>query len=146
LALLRHPEQFERLHDHPDLAANAVEECLRYDAPVQLTSRETREDLELFGVKFPKGIEINLIIGSANRDEARFVGADHFDIGRDASGHIAFGYGAHFCLGAPLARLEGEVALGRLATRLPELALDAEDPLWRPGLVLHGLQSLGASF
>ena len=146
LALLRHPDQLERLRRQPDLAANAVEECLRYDAPVQLTSRETREDLELFGVKFPKGIEINLIIGSANRDEARFVGADHFDIGRDASGHIAFGYGAHFCLGAPLARLEGEVALGRLATRLPELALDTENLLWRPGLVLHGLQSLGASF
>ncbi len=146
LALMRHPDQLERLRLHPGLASSAVEECLRYDAPVQLTSRQPLEDLELFGVKFSKGIEINLIIGSANRDETRFDNPNRLDIGRDASRHISFGHGAHFCLGAPLARLEGEIALGRLATRLPELALDEEELLWRPGLVLRGLQSLPVSF
>jgi cytochrome P450 len=145
LALMRHPDQLERLRRDPTLAASAVEECLRYDAPVQLTSREPLEDLELFGVKFPKGIEIDVIIGSANRDERRFENADQLDIGRDAH-HVSFGHGAHFCLGAPLARLEGEIALGRLAKRLPELALDTDDLVWRPGLVLRGLQSLPVSF
>jgi cytochrome P450 len=146
LALMRHPEQWERLRRQPELAPSAVEECLRYDAPVQLTSRQPLEDLELFGVKFSKGIEINLIIGSANRDETRFDKADRLDIGRDVSRHIAFGHGAHFCLGAPLARLEGEIAFGRLAKRFPGLALDAEELQWRPGLVLRGLQSLPVSF
>jgi cytochrome P450 len=146
LALLRHPDQLKQLREQPELAPAAVEECLRYDAPVQLTSREPFEDVELFGTKFPKGIEIDVIIGSANRDPARFQDADRFDIGRRESGHLAFGHGSHFCIGAPLARLEGEIALGRLAARLPALALDTEEPTWRPGLVLRGLQALPVSF
>jgi len=145
-ALLCHPEQLQRLREAPQLAAGAVEECLRYDAPVQLTSREPLEDLELFGVKFRRGIEINMIIGSANRDEARFDDPDQLDIGRDASGHLSFGYGSHFCLGAPLARLEGEIALRRLAERLPGLEKTTAAFEWRPGLVLRGLRSLPVSF
>jgi len=146
LALLRHPQQFERLRRDPRLASSAVEECLRYDAPVQLTSREPLEDLEYAGVKFPVGIEINLILGSANRDSARFEDPDRFDVARGDSGHLAFGHGAHFCIGAQLARLEGEIALARLAKRLPALALAVDEPSWRPGLVLRGLQSLPVAF
>jgi hypothetical protein len=146
LALLRHPDQMARLRRDPNLAASAVEECLRYDSPVQLTSREPLEDVELFGMKFSKGIEIDVILGSANRDEARFPDADRFDIGRVTSSHLSFGHGSHFCLGAPLARLEGEIALSRLVTRLPALKIEDDDPPWRPGLVLRGLQTLPVSF
>lgn len=146
LALLRHPDQLARLRRDRGLAPSTVEECLRYDAPVQLTSRRAVEDLVLGGVPIGKEAEVDVFIGSTNRDGALFEEPDRFDVGRGATNHLAFGHGAHFCLGAPLARLEGEIALGRLAARLPRLELETEDPPRRPGLVLRGLSALPVRF
>lgn len=146
LALLRHPDQMALLRDDPALAPGAVEECLRYDSPVQLTSREPLEDVTFRGFRFAKGVEIDVIFGAANRDAAKFEDPDRFDIRRDASGHMAFGHGAHFCLGATLARLEAAVALRGLAKRMPRLELVVAEPERRPGLVIRGLVSLPVHF
>jgi len=146
LALLRHPDQMALLRSDPSLAAKAVEECLRYDPPVQLTSREPLEDVAYRGFHLKKGVEINLLFGAANRDAGRFADPDRFDVRRDdASSHLSFGHGAHFCLGATLARLEGEVALRGLAKRMPRMQLAGEPPR-RPGIVIRGLASLPVRF
>ena len=142
LALLHHPEQMQRLRADPGLAASAVEETLRYDSPVQGTSRIPLEAIDLLGVHFAAGIEINTSLGSANRDPEQFSDPDHFDIGRGDKSHLAFGFGAHFCLGASLARLEGEIALRQLVSELPPLQLVTDDPPRRPGLLLRGLAAL----
>ncbi len=146
LALMRHPDQAKYLCENPGMAASAVEECLRYDAPIQVTSRVPSQDLEFRGVHFAKGIEVDLILGAANRDSDRFVDPDRFDIRRQAAGHLSFGHGAHFCLGAPLARLEGEIALSSLVRRMPRMELELDTPPRRPGLVLRGLSSLPVRF
>ena len=146
LALLRNPDQLARLRSDPTLAPSAAEECLRYDAPVQLTSRRAVEDVVLGGIHIAREAEVDVFIGSTNRDAAQFDHPDRFDIGRRATSHLAFGHGAHFCVGAPLARLEGEVALGRLAARMPRLELESEDLPRRPGLVLRGLSSIPVRF
>jgi cytochrome P450 len=104
------------------------------------------QDLEFRGVHFAKGIEVDLILGAANRDSDRFVDPDRFDIRRQAAGHLSFGHGAHFCLGAPLARLEGEIALSSLVRRMPRMELELDDPPRRPGLVLRGLCELRVRF
>ena len=151
LALLRHPEQMRRLRSEPHLAPAAVEECLRYDPPVQLTSRKPEQDVVIDGVRIPSGKEVTLSFGAANRDPEQFEDPERFDIARfegagKAGRHLSFGLGAHFCLGAPLARLEAAVAFRRLATRLPELELADPEPRRRPGLVLRGLSSLPIRF
>ncbi len=146
-ALLQHPEELERLRMHPELAESATEECLRFDPPVQLTSRIPTEDLVFQGTRVPTGAEVTLSFGAANRDPRVFPEPDRFDIRRfaapqKAGRHLSFGLGTHFCLGAPLARLEGAIALQRIAERLSEFELATLEPPRRAGLVLRGLASL----
>jgi cytochrome P450 len=146
LALLRNRGELERLRREPYIAKSAVEELLRFDAPVQLTSRLPREDVELFGQRFEAGLEVNVILGAANRDPAQFRDPDRLDLGRGDNRHLAFGHGAHFCLGAPLARLEAQVAFEGLAQRFPRLDLADGPPAWKPGIVLRGPKALPLQF
>lgn len=141
LALLRNPDQLARLRADSDLDKPAVEELLRYDSPVQLTQRITLDDYEVGGVTIPKGQNLVPLLGAANRDPAAFPEPDRLDLGRGDHRHLAFGGGAHFCLGAALARLEGAVALGRLARRFGEIEL-AGDPVRRSTFTLRGLERL----
>ncbi|MFC7328273.1 cytochrome P450 family protein [Marinactinospora rubrisoli] len=146
LALLTHPEQLAALTADWSLLDGAIEETLRYDGPVQnATSRFTLEPVEIGGVTIPAGGETVLVVlGSADRDPDRFPGGDDFDIRRPHGGHLAFGHGVHFCLGAPLARLEGRVALRSLLERHPDLALDVDPAAlsWRSSLLVRGLAAL----
>jgi cytochrome P450 len=146
LALLRHPDQLERLRAEPGLIATAVEELLRYDSPVQLTSRVAREELELGGKRITRGQYVSLVLGAANRDPKVFPEPDRLDVGRRENRHVAFGHGIHFCLGAALARLEGQIALGTLLRRMPTLRLETATPQWRANQALRGLQSLPVAF
>jgi cytochrome P450 len=125
-ALLRHPEACARVAADPSLVPAAIEETLRWDAPIQLVFRNALRDVELGGAQIKQGDKLCVLIGSANRDERRFPDPDRFDIDRDTQGILSFGFGKHFCLGASLARLEARVALEALAPRLPELRLAAE--------------------
>jgi len=146
LALLRHPAELERLRSDASLTQSAVEELLRYDGPVQRTARITNTDVEISGHKIPKGAMVVPVIGAANRDPAHFPSPDRLDVSRPDNRHIAFGFGIHFCLGAPLARLEGQITLETLLRRLPRLALATERPEWRDSQVLRGLKALPVSF
>ncbi len=128
-ALLRHPDACERVAADPALVPFALEETLRWDAPVQLVFRTVRQDVDVAGVRIPKGAIACALLGSANRDERRFADPDRFDIDRDTQGILSFGFGKHFCLGASLARLEARVALEALAPRLPKLRLTGEREL-----------------
>jgi cytochrome P450 len=139
LALLRHPGQLARLREDPDLIANAVEELLRYDSPVQASRRVTLEPVTVGGVTIPAGAFVMASLGSANRDE-RFWGADAAELRLDrenARQHVSFGAGPHHCLGASLARLEASIALGRMTARFPGLALDGE-VTWNGRINLRG--------
>ena len=146
LALLRHRDQLERLRDDPSLDANAVEELLRFDPPVQMTRRITLDDVEIGGKTIPKGTFVACVIASANRDPAHFgPDADAVDLGRaNAHDHVAFGGGIHYCLGAALARLEGQAAIGSLVRRFPDLDL-AGDPVWNGRINLRGPERLPLS-
>ena len=142
--LLRHPDQLARLRARPELAASAVEELLRFEPPVAMTSRLPAERTPRVFEGFAIGgeDEISLMFAAANRDPAVFPAPDRLDVGRGDNRHLAFGFGAHFCLGAALARLEGQIALGSAVKRFPGMKLVDEAPLWKPGIVLRGLQSL----
>ncbi|MDU0291306.1 cytochrome P450 [Saccharothrix longispora] len=142
--LLRHPDQLVKLRDDPSLLPGAVEEFLRYESPVnQATVRYTTEDVELGDVVIPKDSLVLVSLLSGNRDEAKFPDADRFDITRQTGGHLAFGHGIHFCLGAPLARLEGEIAVGMLLERFDVTPTeDLESLPWRPGTLIRGLVEL----
>jgi len=145
LALLTHPAEMARLRADPSLLPAAVEELLRFTSPVNhANDRFTTEDVPVGGVVIPAGEWVLPATSSANRDPARFPGPDRLDLGRDTSGHVAFGYGIHYCLGAPLARMEAEVALGALLLRFPgmSLAVPAEELRWRPVSLMNGLESL----
>jgi cytochrome P450 len=142
LAMLHHPEQWELLVNDPSLATPAVEELLRYESPVQLTTRVAFADIEVGGVTIPRGTQNLILLGSANRDPAVFDDPDRLDIRRDVKRTMAFGMGIHFCLGSPLARMEGEIAFDTLVRTVPTLRLLSETPNWRPGAVLHGLREL----
>jgi cytochrome P450 len=145
LALLEHPEQREQLRRNPELIKPAVEELLRYSSPVELaTERYAREDLTFAGVAIPRGSAVFAVIGSANRDERQFPKPDTLDITREPNKHLSFGLGQHYCLGAPLARLEGQIAILTLLRRLPDLRLSVASHAlrWRPGVILRGLESL----
>ena len=146
LALLRHPDQLERLRREPERIESAVEELLRFDSPVQTTSRVPTRDVEVGGVPLPKGQEVAVFLASGNRDPEVFTDPDTLDIGRDEGRPLSFGHGAHFCLGASLARLEGQVAIRALAERLPRLRLAGDDLAWRSGIVLRGLRRLPLRF
>jgi hypothetical protein len=150
-ALLQHPEELQRLRRTPSLAEAAVEECLRFDSPVQLTARKPHDDVEFRGTRIPADTEVTLSLGAANRDPAVFEDPERFDVTRFAPPNrpgriLSFGLGSHFCLGAPLARLEGAIALRRLVERLPEFKLAEPTPPRRAGLVLRGLASLPIRF
>jgi hypothetical protein len=142
LALLRHPKQVARLSADPALIASAVEEILRYDAPLQLFHRYALEDFAFADIELCKGDVVGLLYGCANRDPQAFERAESFDIGRNPNRHLAFGTGTHFCLGAPLARLELEILLGTVVRKLPELRLDGAEPEFRAGFVFRGLKAL----
>jgi len=149
LALHRNPDQLVLLKANPSLITNAIEEFLRYDSSVQLTSRVTLEDIEdLGGKSIPKGETVLCLLGSANRDPAVYPDRpDRLDVTRPNVKPLSFGGGIHFCLGAQLARIEAEIAISTLLRRLPELRLDdAENPEWRPTFVLRGLKQLPASW
>ncbi|CAM5662366.1 cytochrome P450 [Streptomyces spiroverticillatus] len=145
-ALLSHPDQLADLRaDFDGLIDGAVEEMLRYDGPVEnATWRFTREPLELAGVSIPAGKPVLVSLASGDRDPARYPEPDRFDIRRAPQGHLAFGHGIHFCLGAPLARMEGRIAIRTLLERCPDLALapDAGALDWVPGLLMRGVRKL----
>jgi cytochrome P450 len=146
LALLRHPDQLRMLRERPELIVTAVEELLRFDGPVQRTARTPTEDVTLGGRTIPKGEIVMPFIGAADRDPAQFRDPERLDITRTDNRHIAFGWGIHFCLGAPLARIEGQIAINTLLRRLPKLALAVDRPEHRHSLTLRGLVSLPVSF
>ena len=146
LALFRHPDQLELLRQQPALINSAVEEFLRYDSPVQLTSRIALETVELNGHTFEKGRQVSFMLGAANRDPAQFANPNQLQITRRPNQHLSFGSGIHYCLGAPLARLEGQIAFSRLLQRMPKLALATEKPEYVDNYLLRGLKSLPASF
>ena len=142
LALLRHPDQLRRLREDPALIGSAVEELLRYDGPVQRTARIPSEDITIGTQTIPKGEMVMPFLGAANRDPAQFPDPDRLDITRADNRHIAFGMGIHFCLGAPLARAEGEIAIGSVLGRFAMLRLLDEEPAWGGSLAIRGLSSL----
>ncbi|UGY90298.1 cytochrome P450 family protein [Streptomyces gobiensis] len=146
LALLSHPDQLAALRADFSLMENAVEEMLRYDGPVETpTYRFTTEPVEIGGTVIPGGGELVLVaLADADRDPARFPEPDRFDIHRDARGHVAFGHGIHYCLGAPLARMEARIAIRTLLERCQELTLDAHPAAlaWRHGMLIRGVRRL----
>jgi vitamin D3 1,25-hydroxylase len=145
LGLLAHADQLAMLRARPELMPQAVEEFLRWDSPVwNAPFRVAAEDVELSGVTIPARALVQLTLGAANRDDERFPDAAELQVNRDAAGHVAFGHGIHFCLGAPLARIEGEVALTALLNRFPrlELAVDPADLVYRRSTLVRGLSAL----
>jgi cytochrome P450 len=147
LALLERPEQADALRDDPSLAKPAVEELLRYTSPVEMaTERYPREDVEIEGTTIPRGELVLAVLGSANRDERHFEDPDVLNLARDPNRHLAFGRGGvHHCLGAPLARMEGQIAISAFVRHFPEarLTVAPESSLrWRRGVFLRGLQRL----
>ena len=142
LALLRHPEQLRALRDDPALIPTAVEELLRFDSPVQATLRLVLEDCEVNGFPLRRGDNAVLLNGAANHDPAAFDHPDRLDVRRGEVNHVAFGRGIHYCLGAPLARLEGRIAIEVLLERHPALRLLARRPAFRQSIALRGLEAL----
>ena len=142
LTLLRHPHELERLRAEPSLMASAVEEALRFEGSVNMVSRHTVGPYAVGDVVIPTDQTIYFMLGPANRDPAVFADPERFDIGRSPNAHLAFGAGIHYCVGAPLARLEAQIALTRLLRRYPALALAEESPRWRKLINLRGLQAL----
>ena len=146
LALLEHPEQLQRVMDDRSLIPNTVEEALRYDSPVQFLFRVAAHDVELAGTTIKQGTAVLPLYASANRDERKFPDPDRFDVTRNTQGHLAFGYGIHFCLGAPLARLEAKVALDELLNRCPRLARKGANVDRLDSIFLRGLKQLPLTF
>jgi len=142
LALLRNIDQWELLVHNQDLIESAVEEILRYDSPVQWTSRLTGEAIEMGGRTIPPGEIILGALGAANRDPARFSEPDRLDIRRADNKHLAFGSGIHFCLGAALARMEMQIVLRELTTRFPKMRLATKRHNWLKGLTFRGVKNL----
>ncbi|MET7525321.1 cytochrome P450 [Streptomyces sp900116325] len=139
--LLRHPEQLAALRADHGLLPTAVEELLRYDTPLQMFERWVLDDIEIDGTVIPRGSEVALLFGSANRDPERFADPETLDLTRRENPHVSFGAGIHFCLGAPLARVELSSSFGELLRRAPGMRLAAE-PEWNPGYVIRGVKEL----
>jgi cytochrome P450 len=149
LALMEHPESMDQLRNDPAIIKPAVEELLRYDGPLETaTERYPREDATIAGVTIPRGELVFAVVASANRDERQFDRPDDLILTREPNRHLAFGLGVHYCLGAPLARMEAQIAINTLLRRLPDLRLarPASTLRRRPGLVLHGLEALPVAF
>lgn len=145
LALMQNPDQTQLLKGRPELLPSAIEEILRYDNPVQITYRSALEDAEIGGRIIRKGDLVNTILGSANRDPRRFTDPDRFDITRNEGRHLSFGLGIHFCIGAPLVRLEAEIAFETVLRRFPNISLATDDLQWQEHLIFRGLKSLPVS-
>jgi pimeloyl-[acyl-carrier protein] synthase len=146
LTLLSHPHELQKLREDPGLIGNTVEEVLRYESPIQRAGRMAEADVAIGGRTIGKGAIVSAVLSAANRDPAHFVEPDRFDITREDNRHLAFGWGTHFCLGAPLARAEGQIALGTLVGRLPKLALAGNQPEWRRSTEVRGLNALPVTF
>jgi hypothetical protein len=146
LTLLRHPDELERLRNDLTLIPSAVEELLRYESPSQHTARICREDTELGGKLIHKGQAVIAVMGAGNRDPERFPHPDRLDLGRTDNRHLAFGWASHFCFGAPLARIEGQLTFEAIVRRMSNLALETGDLVWRDNLGLRGLTSLPVTF
>jgi cytochrome P450 len=145
LALLAHPDQLALLRSEPSLLPAAIEEVLRFDGPGHVsTLRFTTEPVRVGEAEIPAGQFVHISLLAANRDERQYTDPDRFDITRQPAGHLAFGHGIHHCVGAPLARIEGQIAIGRLLSRFPDLALDGDHGTlhWRDSTLIHGLSSL----
>jgi cytochrome P450 len=140
-ALFRNPGELERLRASPDLLPTAIEELMRYDTPAQMFERWVLEDISVRGVDLPRGSEVALLFGSANHDPAVFTDPARLDVGRTDNPHISFGAGIHYCLGAPLARIELMASFGALLAKAPAMKL-VETPKWKPGYIIRGLESL----
>ena len=146
LALLRHPDQLQLLQEQPAFISSAVAEVLRYDSPVHLTSRRAKEALQIGGKQVSAGQEVIILLGAANHDPAQFADPDRLLLARPESRHLSFGLGVHFCLGAALARVEGEIAFSTLFKRFPHLRLETDVVEWQPSMVFRGLKQLPVSF
>ncbi len=146
LALLRNPDQLDKLKRDPTLITSAVEELLRYDGSVQMTARTALVDVEIGGKTIPKGVQAIIVLGAANRDPAQFPDPDRLDITRPDNRHIVFSYGIHHCLGAPLARVEAQVTINTLLRRMPNPRLTGEPLEWRETVTLRGLKALSITF
>jgi cytochrome P450 len=146
LALLRHPAQMAELREDPSLIKTGVEELLRFDSPVQLDARTALVDVEIGGVTVPKKEQPILLLAAANRDPAQFPDPDRLDLRRTPNTHIAFSSGIHFCVGASLARAEGQVAINAMLRRMPKLALAVDEPPYKGNVTLRGMASLPVSF
>ena len=142
LALLRHPQQQQRIRNDPTLLASGIEELTRYDGPVQSTARYASDDIVVGGRQLRRGDCAVLVIGSANRDERRFEDPDTLELTRSVAHNVAFGMGIHFCLGYALAKLEAQIALCELFNRYPDLQLREASPEWKPGVSFAGLKRL----
>jgi cytochrome P450 len=146
LALLQNPPVLQQLRSHPELIPSAIEELIRYDAPVQMITRWAYEDLEIGGKQIRRGDHVGLMLGSANRDPERFPHPDQLDITREDCKHCGFGGGIHYCLGFALARAEAQIAINVLLNRLPQLQLVNEPVQWANNIVFHGPQHLNVNF
>jgi cytochrome P450 len=144
--LSRHPEQRSRLIDDPSLIRGSVEEVLRYDSSVHFQVRTLTRDVELHGERLKEGQKVALLIAAANRDERQFADPDRFDVGRDASGHLGFGIGLHFCLGSPLARLETMVSLQEILSRIPDFEVDLGGLEWMHSSNVRGFSRVPITF
>ena len=146
VTLLLHPEQMRMLQDDPSLIPSAVEELLRFESPIQHTARVAPEDFSLGGKLIRRGQTVVAVLAAGNRDPERFPNPDVLDLKRGDKGHLAFGWAAHFCFGAPLARMEGQIAFSTILRRLKNLELASEDFVWRENLGLRGLSGLPVRF
>src|SRR5581483_301079 len=146
LTLLRNPAQLAQLRDDPSIIEPAVEELLRYESPSQHTARLAPHDVMLGGKLIRKRDAVMGVMAAANRDPAKFADPDRLDLTRENNRHLAFGWAAHFCFGAPLARMEGQIAFATLLRRLPGLQLEPAKLEWRENLGLRGLKALPVSF
>jgi pimeloyl-[acyl-carrier protein] synthase len=146
LALLRNRDQLALLQQQPSLIKTAIEELLRFDSPVQMTSRVVLEDVTYKGLTFARGQEVAFLLGAANYDPAVYNEPQRLDITREKNPHLSFGGGIHYCIGAPLARLEGQIAIETLLRRLPDLQLATDTPVYRDNFVLRGLEALPLGF
>ena len=142
LLLLRFPDERKRLQDDLSLLSSAVDECLRYESPIQLTDRAVVQDCELSGQPLRRNQMVAVVLAAANRDPAQFPDPDRFDIGRTENRHLAFGQGNHFCPGSQLAKLETEVVLGKLLRRFPDFSGSPEPPAWRRSLIIRGPEAV----
>ena len=146
LSLLQHPDQLDLLRSDPSLIPSAVEEMLRYESPIQHTGRLAPHDLELGGKRIRKRQAVLAVIGAANHDPERFPHPDRLDVTRTDNRHLAFGWASHFCFGAPLARMEGQIAFSAILRRTRNLSLDTDRLVWRQNLAFRGLESLPIRF